>query len=135
MKRIVLMLTLVLAIMAVSCTRVERPVACTMDAKACPDGSFVGRIAPDCEFAPCPEADGTLPTGKLAAVQCTDEQREVKGCTKEYMPVCGWFADFIKCVKYPCASVYGNKCMACQNPNVEYYTEGECPKEEDLARI
>jgi len=30
------------------------PVACTMDAKMCPDGSYVGRTAPKCEFAPCP---------------------------------------------------------------------------------
>jgi len=30
-------------------------IACTMDVKMCPDGSYVGRIAPDCEFAPCPE--------------------------------------------------------------------------------
>jgi hypothetical protein len=28
--------------------------ACTMDAKQCPDGSYVGRIPPDCEFTPCP---------------------------------------------------------------------------------
>lgn len=32
----------------------EEPVFCTMDAKVCPDGSSVGRIAPNCEFAPCP---------------------------------------------------------------------------------
>jgi plastocyanin len=34
--------------------------ACTMDAKECPDGTFVGRVAPSCEFAACPgssEAD------------------------------------------------------------------------------
>lgn len=29
-------------------------VACTADAKQCPDGSYVGRIAPTCEFAACP---------------------------------------------------------------------------------
>ena len=29
-------------------------VACTMEAKECPDGSFVGRQPPACEFAPCP---------------------------------------------------------------------------------
>lgn len=29
-------------------------VACTMDAKMCPDGSAVGREGPNCEFAPCP---------------------------------------------------------------------------------
>lgn len=32
----------------------EPAVFCTMDAQICPDGSAVGRIAPDCEFAPCP---------------------------------------------------------------------------------
>ena len=30
------------------------PIACTMDAKVCPDGSAVGRTGPNCEFAPCP---------------------------------------------------------------------------------
>jgi Flp pilus assembly protein CpaB len=28
--------------------------ACTMEAKQCPDGSYVGRQGPKCEFAPCP---------------------------------------------------------------------------------
>ncbi len=28
-------------------------VACTMEAKQCPDGSYVGRGGPKCEFAPC----------------------------------------------------------------------------------
>jgi hypothetical protein len=29
---------------------------CAMDAKQCPDGSYVSRIAPSCEFALCPKA-------------------------------------------------------------------------------
>jgi hypothetical protein len=30
-------------------------IACTMEAKACPDGSYVGRdAAKNCEFKPCP---------------------------------------------------------------------------------
>ena len=29
-------------------------VVCTMDAKTCPDGSYVGRVPPGCEFVPCP---------------------------------------------------------------------------------
>lgn len=29
-------------------------VACTMEAKLCPDGSYVGRTGPNCEFAACP---------------------------------------------------------------------------------
>jgi len=32
-------------------------VVCTMDAKECSDGSFVGRVAPDCEFASCPNEE------------------------------------------------------------------------------
>lgn len=36
------------------------PVACTMDAKQCPDGSYVSRQGPKCEFAPCPS--GTAST-------------------------------------------------------------------------
>ena len=31
-------------------------VVCTLDAKQCPDGSWVSRIPPDCEFAPCPDS-------------------------------------------------------------------------------
>lgn len=30
------------------------PIACTMEAKICPDGSAVGRTGPKCEFAACP---------------------------------------------------------------------------------
>lgn len=30
-------------------------VSCTLDALICPDGSAVGRIPPDCEFAACPD--------------------------------------------------------------------------------
>lgn len=32
-------------------------VACTLEAKLCPDGSAVGRSGPKCEFAPCPTSD------------------------------------------------------------------------------
>jgi hypothetical protein len=33
--------------------------ACTSEAKICPDGSSVGRIGPNCEFAPCPSTATT----------------------------------------------------------------------------
>lgn len=32
----------------------DNVVACTEEAKICPDGSAVGRTGPNCEFAPCP---------------------------------------------------------------------------------
>ncbi|MDD3487180.1 MAG: hypothetical protein PHF35_02255 [Candidatus Moranbacteria bacterium] len=30
--------------------------ACTMEARQCPDGSYVGRSGPNCDFSPCPGA-------------------------------------------------------------------------------
>jgi len=30
---------------------------CTTDTKECPDGSWVNRVAPNCQFAPCPKMD------------------------------------------------------------------------------
>ncbi len=38
---------------------IDDMVACTMEAKLCPDGSYVGRSGPQCEFSPCP-SDPTL---------------------------------------------------------------------------
>jgi hypothetical protein len=39
----------------------EQQIACTLEAKICPDGSSVGRVAPRCDFAPCPgEKEGIL---------------------------------------------------------------------------
>lgn len=33
-------------------------VVCTQDAEMCPDGSYVGRTGPNCEFAACPIPEG-----------------------------------------------------------------------------
>jgi len=33
----------------------EKVVVCPQDVKECPDGSFVSRVPPNCEFALCPE--------------------------------------------------------------------------------
>ena len=41
--------------------------ACTEEAKICPDGSAVGRTAPNCEFALCPDEQ----------IMCT---QDAKGC-------------------------------------------------------
>ncbi len=37
-------------------------VACTLEAKLCPDGSSVGRTGPNCEFSPCPNAATPTPS-------------------------------------------------------------------------
>jgi len=61
MKKILIILTAVVAIvlLAISgyfllASKTQAPIACTMEAKICPDGSVVGRTGPKCEFASCP---------------------------------------------------------------------------------
>ncbi|MDD5163723.1 MAG: hypothetical protein PHD95_05970 [Candidatus ainarchaeum sp.] len=53
--KILMVILIALALLAVGCTTANPPQACTMEAKLCPDGSSVGRVLPNCEFAPCPE--------------------------------------------------------------------------------
>jgi hypothetical protein len=60
-----LILALVIAVFALLFIRVANEVlkspragnsegiACTADAMQCPDGSYVGRVPPTCDFAPC----------------------------------------------------------------------------------
>lgn len=55
-------------------TEENDPVVCTMDAKQCPDGSYVGRIAPDCLFAPCPEY--VAPESEPEVIAC-------QGCARD----------------------------------------------------
>ena len=44
-------------------------VACTMEAKICPDGSSVGRTGPNCEFTACPTTSTTH-----VLFQCSDNK-------------------------------------------------------------
>jgi hypothetical protein len=52
----------------------SEPVACTEEAKICPDGSSVGRVGPNCEFEKCPDAVSTskIFTGTITSInyQC-----------------------------------------------------------------
>ncbi len=43
---------------------VSNPIACSMIAKICPDGSSVGRVGPKCEFAKCPTTPTSTPNGE-----------------------------------------------------------------------
>jgi len=56
MKYLIFVLLLVFLV-ACATTSVMPGIACTMEAKLCPDGSAVGRSGPNCEFAPCPEVN------------------------------------------------------------------------------
>ncbi len=46
--------------------KIEKPVACTTEAMLCPDGSYVGRSGPKCEFKACPiPKDAILEDGTI----------------------------------------------------------------------
>lgn len=51
---VILVLIIGVAIWWLMSQHMSGPVACTQDAKICPDGSSVGRTGPDCTFAACP---------------------------------------------------------------------------------
>lgn len=61
-RRFLWLFPVMLLIMGASCSvpqkdvypiNTNQPVACTKEAKMCPDGSYVGRTGPNCEFTPC----------------------------------------------------------------------------------
>lgn len=56
------------------------PIACTMDAKMCPDGTYVGRIPPNCDFEVCPIAETPVPPRQMGpkiedAVVCPQDAK------------------------------------------------------------
>lgn len=58
------------------------PRACTADAKLCPDGSYVGRTGPNCEFAECPSVATTTAVFLQARIG-----QEVSGLDVSIMPL------------------------------------------------
>lgn len=69
----------------------DEAVVCTMDAKLCPDGSYVGRTGPKCEFALCPgsatSTSGATSTGIIGTV--TNATSTVTGTTTISLPKTG----------------------------------------------
>ncbi len=89
-KGIIILGVILVLLISSGCIReAQEPVACTEDAKICPDGSAVGRVPPDCEFAPCPKtvqepvtksppSNETLPHTILS--ECTDGELKSTTC-------------------------------------------------------
>ena len=75
----------------------------------------------------CEKVSDSNPNSDLERVYCDESSRNADFCIASYDPVCGWFKSGIQCIKYPCASTYGNSCEACRNADVDYYTQGQCP--------
>lgn len=103
-------------------TKEDDFVACTMDAMQCPDGSYVGRSLPGCQFR-CPTEPAPAPN----EIVCTQEQKDTDACIEIYAPVCAQVQ--VECVAAPCNPVpqtYPNGCFACSEDRVISYVEGSC---------
>ena len=78
----IVVLTIVAALWMIQVRVAKAPIdgiACTQEAKLCPDGSAVGRTGPNCEFAECPSTGGStdpattaLAIGARATIRGTD---------------------------------------------------------------
>lgn len=73
---ILIIVGLLLAIyFAVNPSQPSKPIACTMEARECPGGSFVSRTGPNCEFAECPAVTSTTPVIREVATSTVPKQR------------------------------------------------------------
>lgn len=89
----------VLALSVASPAHALSPVACTMDAKLCPDGvTYVGRDGNnDCEWQACPGEEGACtaeqcgePSIAMPNWQCPDASTGGPVCTRTDDGSCGW---------------------------------------------
>ncbi len=106
----------------------SEPISCPADAKQCPDGSYVGRVSPNCEFAACP-----VTVEDDDPITCLPDSRDADVCAEIYAPVCGLVQ--VQCITTPCDPVletFGNSCSACSNANVISYTDGACQESEQI---
>lgn len=79
---------------------IAQPRACTMEAKICPDGSAVGRIGPNCEFAACPalerEVINSCPTRPRVCANGTTVCREKKESCPEDLSDCAKEGEYLR---------------------------------------
>jgi len=68
---------------------IVEPVACTMEAKICPDGSSVGRSGPKCEFAPCSASNNSDEDFRNLSIKARDKITSPLKITGEVKG--GWF--------------------------------------------
>jgi hypothetical protein len=64
-------------------------------------------------------------------ILCSEDEQQNQACTKEYLPVCGFADNGVRCITAPCSSTnahtFGNSCEACAAQSYGYY-EGALPR-------
>jgi hypothetical protein len=115
-------------------------VACTQEARLCPDGTSVGRTEPNCEFAPCPTGSNLCPKDTTVCPDGSTVSRTGPSC--EFVcptaRVCaaGQYTssdcDGACTASQECKQTVNAACYACASKVLNCYewsmypTEGEC---------
>lgn len=61
----------------VKLAKAPETVYCPQDARQCPDGSYVGRIAPSCDFAACPSGSSTCASTETCVTASSSLKTEI----------------------------------------------------------
>ncbi len=102
----------------------SQPIACPMDAKLCPDGTAVGRVAPVCAFPACPESDGPSShiiqpsSAKKDWKMMSDEKRGISFQYPEWFHK-DWTFEFIGAHTWPPSIAVSSTSFGCVESGVE----------------
>ena len=94
------------------------PVFCTQEAKLCPNGSYVGRTGPNCEFATCPELNYS------GWKTFTDTKTGISFQYPETLPT-----EYIHVVDWPPQMAVINEPFVCTEGGSEIMTAGQTLKQ------
>lgn len=82
-NKIVLVILSVFLMFLIACQQAtKKEMQCTLDVVQCPDGSYVGRAGPNCEFEPCPTTP-TAATGDAAVDAVGNDLNSVDSVEKD----------------------------------------------------
>jgi hypothetical protein len=89
---------------------------CTADAKQCPDGSYVSRIPPSCDFAMCPVASSTSSESQAASSTKTfaDAKQKVSFDYVDNFYAKGNLTNYIHPVEWPPQIAVTSGAFTCQ---------------------
>jgi hypothetical protein len=79
---------------------------------------------------------GTVLTKRNSTItsNCSESERNVSICTKDYKPVCGYVNTGSICPTQPCTVTFDNRCQACKRTDVLEVSEGAC-KENSAQKV
>jgi len=90
-------------------------IACTQDAKVCPDGSFVSRTGPNCEFAPCPNGEAKSEEAVIDTSNWKTYRSEQHGLAFKYPADCSIYVQNLEDVQSQ-----GSITIICSAPETDF---------------